>query len=192
MRQQLIDAIARDRRAKGTDFTIMAQRRPLSSNTLWQQTVVPGASPNANGRTVPPGTPGINPGPKPLVLIGHTCFGTIRDRSNRRMVQRYVVRLYSSIMHEYQHALQWQNPARARRMGAARREIEAYFWEIEHSRQTGLSGQRGPFQDIWNEAQHWWGELSALDKPRYMQRCQSVLAIARGILGPRTRSFCGS
>ena len=110
------------------------------------------------------------------------------------MVRRFVVRLYSTVMHEYQHARQWQRPAHARAMGQARREVDAFFWEIEHSQQTGLRGQTQSFRQIWREAQGWWRRLrrstawrrlSVADRQRYTDWHQRVARIASSVLNTR-------
>jgi hypothetical protein len=194
MHQRLLDLIVADRSGKGTDFTIMVGNHPVSSSHLWTQALAVRPIPagySLNGRTIPPNTAPVNTHTKPLVLIGNSVFGPIRDPGNATLVQQFVVRLYSSVMHEYQHALQWRNPSRARAMGQERREVEAFFWEIEHSRDTGLRGHINSFRNIWSEAQSWWrafqrstywSGLSAADRQAYLARYQRVSRIANSVL----------
>lgn len=198
MRQRLLNLIVEDRRVKGMAFTIMVGDHPVSSTRLWGQALALSPTPAGiaapNGRTIPPHTAPVNRHSKPLVLIGTSAFGPIRDPGNTTLVQQYVVRLYSSVMHEYQHALQWRNPSRARAMGRERREVEAFFWEIEHSRETGLKGQTGSFRQVWSETRRrwqafqrssFWNNLSAAERQGYLDRYRRASSIANSV--SRTR-----
>lgn len=188
LRQQLVDMIVADRRGKGTDFSIMERGFPVYVSSFPSELLRQGLSPNANGVTVPANSPPVNTGSRPLVLIGPMAFGTSRDPLNERLV-----RIYSTIMHEYQHVLQWQHPSQARAMGRHRREVEAFFWEIENSRRTGLFWQRGPFRHTWDEAvSHWrafvnssdWNSLSIPERARYARWYERVSQVVIAALGP--------
>jgi len=178
MRQRLIDTIVADRRHKGADFNIMEGGYPRYVSPFPPELIRQGLSPDANGVTVAPHNPPVNRGSKPLLLIGTMAFGTSQDALNERLV-----RLYSTIMHEYQHALQWRHPSEARAKGEHRREVDAFFWEIENSRRTGLFWQRGPFRHVWDEAlRHWraflnssyWNNLPIDERARYARWYERV------------------
>jgi len=186
LRQELIDMIVNDRKRKGTDFSIIEGEKPKYVSAFPSHLLREGLSPNANGVTVGP----KKPGGKPQILIGPKAFGESKDPLNHRMV-----RLYSAIMHEYQHALQWKQPARRRAIGEHGREVEAFFWEIENSKKTGLYWQKVPFRNVWNEAKgNWqkfkispeWKKLKNEEKQRYIRWHKRVLKIAKKVLGTST------
>jgi len=189
LRQELINMIVADRRRKGANFGIMVGGAPRYVSAYPAVLLRQGLSPNANGVTVASNSPPVNPANQPLVLIGPMALGTSRDPLNHRLV-----RLYSTIMHEYQHVLQRLHPARARAMTEHQREVEAFFWEIENSRRTGLFQQRGPFGNIWDEAlRHWrafegspaWNRLSRFERARYMRWYARVSEVVIAALGPQ-------
>lgn len=182
IRQGMIDLILADRTRKGDDFTVMANGTPRYVETY--PASIPGDHSRANGITVPAGQIPECTGSLPCVYIGPTAFGG-SSREER------VVRAYSSVMHELQHARQWRRPAAARALGSHGREVEAFFWEIENAARTGLSQQPVPLRDVWAEAQsHWtafqrspeWRRLSAARQQAYRERFNRVAEIMRRTL----------
>jgi hypothetical protein len=72
--------------------------------------------------------------------------------------------LYSSVMHEYQHVLQFQENVARGTMGQRnlgwlieRQEVEAYATEIINSEQTGISQNPRQMRETWRRlhAEHW-------------------------------------
>jgi len=181
LRQQLIDSIVKDRAGKGVDFSIMEQNKPVYVPQFPQELLNAGASPSEQGVTIPPKTDKVNPGSKPRVLIGPSAFGNATDSLEHRQVL-----FYTTITHEYQHVLQWKEPSRARRMSKERREVEAYFGEIENSKSSGLFQQKRLFKYIWDETdQYWnklqntqdWSSLPKEEREKYKQRYRKAKEI---------------
>jgi hypothetical protein len=94
-----------------------------------------------------------------------------------------LVHLYTSIVHEYRHALQWKKPARREKLGKAGREVDALFWELEQSKRTGLSGQV-EYKHVleqaaltWTEFQNSeeWKKLEQAEKEKFKRRHDSLL-----------------
>jgi hypothetical protein len=179
IRQGMIRLIVADRQRKGDNFHIMDRDEPRYVATY--PPGIPGDQSQSNGITVPSGQIPECSGGRPCVYIGPTAFGGTE-------AEERVVRVYSSVMHELQHARQWQQPAAARALGSHGREVEAFFWEIENASRTGLLRQPGPLQSVWQEASnHWraflnspeWRRLSAEQQRAYRARFERVSAIVR-------------
>jgi hypothetical protein len=190
-RQEIIDTIVSDRKKKGVDFTIMDGEKPKYVNAFPKEVLEQGGSPEADGFTVQP----KKEGEKPQVLIGPKAFRTLMtglvESQRSEMFANVLVHLYSSMMHEYQHAVQWKKPKQREAIGKPGREVEAFFWEIENSEKTGLSKQWDEFKSVWDEATEWWqkfnrspewGKLGEPEKRRYEDRHKRVSEIAKEIL----------
>ncbi len=89
-----------------------------------------------------------------------------RVRIGRAAFRRDTSWLYSSIMHEYKHVLQFQRPGASGTMGQAaidwlieRQEVEAYAWEILNSRTTGMFHNPRQMRETWRRLhrEHWVG-----------------------------------
>ena len=206
VRQQIIDAVVQAGPG-GINFRNFHGGRPLSNTPLWQQAM---AQRRSEGHTASQGTHNgltVHPGSRvtigrravtlrlPLVLIGPPAFGRgpgdVADWSNRDLVGRYVVRLFSTILHEARHAMQWQSQGPAQSLGEAGREADAFLLEIETSRRTGLRGQRAEFELVWSNARlAWrdfqrssqWGRLSREERQSYQRRYQAARRIAQEVL----------
>jgi hypothetical protein len=72
--------------------------------------------------------------------------------------------LYTSIMHEYQHVLQFQSPGAKGTKGQVtlgwlieRQEVEAYAWECMNAEKTGLAQKPKLMRDTWHRLHedHW-------------------------------------
>jgi hypothetical protein len=185
LRQDIIDTIVSDKKGKGQDFSIMEKGKPvyLDAYPSW----IPKKSRDSNGITLRPGQNAVCTGDKPCVFILPKAF----DVSNE---DECVLRVYSTIMHEYQHALQWQEPEKAEALGKAGREVGAFFWEIENSDNTGLSKQKGPFRNTWEQAIEWWEKfkkseawrkLGADEKKKYIDWHNRVSKKANEVLGKK-------
>ena len=101
--------------------------------------------------------------------------------------------LYSSILHEYQHVLQFQrrgrSPSAVPGQGsnqdlADQQEVEAYGWEILHSRDTGLFRTPKLMEDAWLRLHNtYWINLNARRKRplrRLVQRAHLIAERATG------------
>ena len=88
----------------------------------------------------------------------------ILDLIKGKTKEESVVRLYSAIMHEHRHATQWQNPDKAKKLGKPGRELDAYLWEIENQKRTGLSSQSSAKLNVWQEVEDAWAEFKNSDE----------------------------
>jgi len=97
--------------------------------------------------------------------------------------------LYSTIMHEYQHVLQFQKPGAKGTSGQVaiqwlidRQEVEAYSWEILNSKTTGLFNKRRLMREKWQQVKHFWNKLGPkgrkLLKPLY-EKARTFMKEAR-------------
>ena len=89
-----------------------------------------------------------------------------RVRIGRAAFRRDISWLYSSIMHEYKHVLQFQQAGARGTMGQVaidwlieRQEVEAYAWEILNSRTTGMFHNPRQMRETWRRLhrEHWVG-----------------------------------
>jgi len=188
-RQSVIDIIVSGIKNK-VDFSLMKDGKPVyvaeasyTGRTVVEIDETKGKSPKLKG--------------KPRVLIGPPAFPTvpinlISDDAQEEFLNGGVVHLYSTIMHEYQHVLQWKDPVRSIKIGKPGREVEAHFWEIENHMKTGLSKYPELFKNAWKDAtEQWqefkkskeWGELDKSEQERYEKWYKRVLEIKERILG---------
>lgn len=96
--------------------------------------------------------------------------------------------LYSSIMHEYQHVLQY-NGGYNRPPGSAdlaeAREVEAYLWEIEHATDSGVNTNAAQLTDLGSRLTTHYNALPALRQAPYTARYNAALAlVAAPAAGP--------
>jgi hypothetical protein len=176
-RQKMIDEIVKDRKDKGEDFGIMECGKPIYVDKFPEG----GDDVTRDGRTLPP----EGDKKKPRVYIGPNAFRKEApgEQRSKEMFARMLVHLYTSIVHEYRHALQWKKPARREKLGKAGREVDALFWELEQSKRTGLSGQV-EYKHVleqaaltWTEFQNSeeWKKLEQAEKEKFKRRHDSLL-----------------
>ena len=80
--------------------------------------------------------------------------------------------LYSTIMHEYQHVLQYRT---GRTGEEAATELEAYLWEVENLEKTGMWRRVRAMAELPGQLTHWWEELSTNDeRERYRTRYEAA------------------
>ncbi len=88
--------------------------------------------------------------------------------------------LYSTIMHEYVHVLQQQQAHPVGTMREpdfmARMEVEAYLWEIEHARGSGVIVSRQQMAEIGRRLRDHYLLLSAANQARYRDRYDAAQA----------------
>ncbi len=91
--------------------------------------------------------------------------------------------LFSTIMHEYVHVLQhqqnitrteWSDPELSNR-----REIEAYLWEIEHARGTGVIISPQQMQEIGRRLKDHFNALSGRTQATYRDRYNAAMSRVR-------------
>jgi hypothetical protein len=85
---------------------------------------------------------------------------------------RSVSVLYTTVLHEWQHVLQFRRPEVS---GEAADELEARLWEIENLEQTGLWLDASYMGRIGGQLDHWWGEMSAEEQSPYRPRYETAL-----------------
>jgi len=85
---------------------------------------------------------------------------------------RSVSALFTTVMHEWQHVLQFRRPESN---GEASDELEARLWEIENLEQTGLWLDASYMGRIRGQLDHWWGEMSAEKQSPYRPRYETAL-----------------
>lgn len=177
-RQEFIDLMVKNRKRKGIKFDIMQNGKPqyLEKYPSW----IPENRRSSNGITLRPSQAEVCTGGKPCVFIFPTAFaGSTKEES--------VVRLYSAIVHEHRHATQWQDAENAKKLGKMGRELDAFLWEIENQKRTGLSSQPSAKANVWKEAEDaWkafkgseeWESLSEEERKKFVSRYNSVKTIA--------------
>jgi outer membrane protein OmpA-like peptidoglycan-associated protein len=111
---------------------------------------------------------------------GHTSLtpGSGHPRPCRVVVGpdalRSVGLLYTTIMHEYQHVLQFrQNRGGA---GESVDEVEARLWEIEHLQDSGLWRDVQYMAVLPGQLQHWWNQLTTTQQAPLRARHRRALA----------------
>jgi len=114
---------------------------------------------------------------------GHTSLtpGTGHPRPCRVIVgpdaMRNVGLLFTTIMHEYQHVLQFrQNRAGA---GEAVDEVEARLWEVEHLQDSGLWRDVQYMAVLPGQLQHWWTQLTTTQQVHLRARYRRAQATIR-------------
>ena len=147
-RQQAVDLIV----------AVLAGRGEIDVKLLHKSTMHYGPSVAGEGEALPPGydtnpTTGKRTARPTVVRLGKSAF---KDPSV----------LYSTVVHEYRHVLQFQS-ARARGTEGQRsldwlierQEVEAYAEEIFRARESGLWWQPAEMREIWRRlhADHWLG-----------------------------------
>jgi hypothetical protein len=110
--------------------------------------------------------------------------------------------LVSSIMHEYQHVLQFQQgqepgeragDERAAKIAAEADEVEAYLWELEHATETGLDNNIEDLQETAKRLKEHYDKLGQLDDARqetYAARVQAALESVHIASAHRTNIHC--
>ncbi len=90
--------------------------------------------------------------------------------------------LYSTIMHEYVHVLQDQitlPPASPAADDADRAEVEAYLWEIEHARGSGVIVSPAQMQELGQRLTDHFNALHPHTQTIYRKRYNDVMALVR-------------
>ena len=111
---------------------------------------------------------------------GHTSLspGTGRPRPSSVDIGpdafRSVSDLYATVMHEWQHVLQFRRPETASEPAD---ELEARLWEVENIEQTGLWRNPGYMGRIRGDLQGWWQRLTDVEQAAFAERYQAALAI---------------
>ena len=130
---------------------------------------------------------------------GHTSLtsGTTHPRPCRVIVGpdalRNVGLLYTTIMHEYQHVLQFRTSGR----GAAEAvdEVEARLWEVEHLQDSGLWRDTQYMAVLPGQLQHWWNELTSAQqaplRARYRRAQATIQQMNRRRLEEQFRQQTG-
>ena len=105
--------------------------------------------------------------------------------------------LVSSIMHEYQHVVQQQQPAdkldfideskggRATEVNEAG-EVEAYLWELEHLQDTGVKAHPGSTRDLFTRLTDHYNNLGKVNKAR-QQTYKARYDNAAKLVTPKTK-----
>ncbi len=121
------------------------------------------------------GNTALSPGtgrPRPCrVDIGTDAFQTVSD-------------LYTTVMHEWQHVLQFRRTTSASEPAD---ELEARLWEVEHLRETGLSRNSAYLQTLPRQLAYWWGKLTAAEKTPLEARYDAARATIRQAVRRRGR-----
>jgi hypothetical protein len=91
--------------------------------------------------------------------------------------------LYSSIMHEYVHVLQFQQAVKptdyADPEWPVRREVEAYLWEIEHARGSGVIVSPRQMEDLGKRLTDNFNRLGVASQANYRARYGDALKLVR-------------
>jgi len=91
--------------------------------------------------------------------------------------------LYSTIMHEYVHVLQFQQNISAAEFTdpewPVRREVEAYLWEIEHARGSGVIASPQQMTEIGRRLTDHFNQLSPASQLRYRDRYDAAMTRVR-------------
>ncbi len=91
--------------------------------------------------------------------------------------------LYSSVMHEYVHVLQRQRIVPAAEFedpeGSNRRETEAYLWEVEHARGSGVLASPQQMQTLGERLTDHFNALSPATQSVYRARYAAAMALVR-------------
>lgn len=174
--QQAIDAIVSDQAKAGR-----INMSFLDGGAIYYNSSLAG-----EGQVNPPGYTGTGKKQKAnpsRVEIGPTAF------------VNGVSLLYSSMMHEYQHVLQFQvsgiSPSKVPGQGSNpglihQQEVEAYSWEAIHSKQTGMYSKPTEMQEIWRRLhdEH-WVHLSATEKKPLIDIVKKAYKVAQNAVGKK-------
>jgi len=91
--------------------------------------------------------------------------------------------LYSSVMHEYVHVLQFQRVVPAAEFEdpewPERREVEAYLWEIEHARGSGVIASPRQMETLGRRLTDHFNVISAASQSTYRVRYDAAMALVR-------------
>jgi hypothetical protein len=97
--------------------------------------------------------------PRPCIIdIGPDAFRTVNE-------------LYATVMHEWQHVLQFRRPEAA---SEAADELEARLWEVENLAQTGLSRNLEYLRWMRNDLNRWWRQLGDVEKAAFNERYEAA------------------
>jgi len=109
------------------------------------------------------GNTALSPGtgrPRPCrVDIGPDAFRSVGD-------------LYATVMHEWQHVLQFRRTTSA---SEAVDELEARLWEVEHMRETGMAREAMYTSTLRTQLSIWWRRLTADEQSLFERRYRTAL-----------------
>lgn len=104
----------------------------------------------------------LSPGtgrPRPCIIdVGPDAFRTVSE-------------LYATVMHEWQHVLQFRRPEAA---SEAADELEARLWEVENLGQTGLARNLEYLRWMRSDLNRWWRQLSDVEKAAFNERFEAA------------------
>jgi hypothetical protein len=117
-------------------------------------------------------------------------------RMGRAAFRRGLPWLVTSIMHEYQHVLQFQTggPALIRGQAPSRglirtQEVEAYAWEMLNARRTGMAERPRQVRETWRRLHDYWSRLGTPGKRRVSDLYTRAHDEAEAILGEELTNF---
>ena len=100
--------------------------------------------------------------------------------------------LYATVMHEWQHVLQFRRPTMG---GEAVDELEARLWEIENLENTGLWRNATYMGQIRGQLDHWWRELTPEEqtphREDYEKAVEKIAAMRERLLDEQFRQQQG-
>lgn len=88
--------------------------------------------------------------------------------------------LYTVILHEYEHARQFEI-LQSVPGGQANREVDAYLRSIEMAQLSGLGPQE--VSELWQRVNEWWPELDDATKELYQARYDAAETYVIGLVG---------
>lgn len=109
------------------------------------------------------GNTALSPGtgrPRPCrVDIGPDAFRTVND-------------LYATVMHEWQHVLQFRRTTGASEPAD---ELEARLWEVKHMRETGTDRTATYTSTLRTQLRIWWRQLTPEEQSVFERRYEEAL-----------------
>ena len=178
-RQRVIDVIVNDLVASGNiDPALLRGGRVTYSSAV-----------SGEGESEPPGyrrdaDTGEREARSTRVRIGPAAFG------------RGLPWLVTSIMHEYQHVLQFQTdgesvvPGQApRRALILQQDVEAYAWELINAEQTGLAANPRQIRETWARCHDNWSRLGDPGRRPLADLYERAHAAAEAAVGAELRNF---
>jgi len=85
---------------------------------------------------------------------------------------RSVGELYATVMHEWQHVLQFRRNTTS---SEAANEVEARLWEVEHMRESGMRRDPAYTISLRTQLSVWWRRLSTDEQPAFEARYRTAL-----------------
>ena len=127
---------------------------------------------------------------------GNRIARPTRVQIGRAAFRRGLPWLVTSIMHEYQHVLQFQTTGPAAIKGQAAseglirtQEVEAYAWEMLNARRTGMAAEPRQIRETWRRLHDYWSRLGNPGKRRVNDLYTRAHAEAEAILGEELTNY---